>query len=80
MRMLPELVEPEVVPALVGVGRLQHGGTYGHMPNRFQIDPNQDGFKIFGINGVAAFSCLKAKKADTEGRIHLDRMGQLAPR
>ena len=78
MRMLPELVKSEVVPSLLGVCRLKHGGTYGHMPNRFQIDPNQDGFKIFGIDGVAAFSGLKTKKADTEGRIHFYRMGQLA--
>ena len=77
--MLPELVKPEVVAALIGSGRLQHGRTQGHVPDRLHIDPVQDGVHIFGVNGPAVLSGLKPEEADAEGRVHPNDMDQLPP-
>ena len=76
--MLPELIKPKVVAALIGTGRLQHGCAQGHVPDRLHINPLQYGFHIFRINGQAAFSGLKPEEADAERRIHLNGAGQLS--
>ena len=76
--MMPELMKSKVVAALIGTGRLQHGRTQGHVPDRLHINPLQDGFHIFRINGQAAFSGLKPEEADAECRIQLNSAGQLS--
>ena len=77
--MLPEPVKPEVVAALIGSGRLQHGRTQGHVPDRLHIDPVQDGVYICGVNGPAVLCGLKPDEVDAEGRVHPNDMDQLPP-
>lgn len=72
MGMLPESVKPEVMPVLTGMGGLLRGGTQGHVANRRQIDPGQDGLHMLGVDRVAAFSGFKPIETDAESRIHLD--------
>ena len=78
--MLPKVIEPELILALLGVGGLEHGGTYRHMPNGGQIACCQNGFKVAWIQELTSLGGPKPEDADTKGRIQLDNLSQLPGR